>query len=81
MEYVQKGFVMDWVYRERNSHYYMQLCDSVCSVLRKRTIDVIKDMTGGEPGHVADIIPVVSLPIKAENELLKGLDNANITHS
>ena len=81
MDYVQRGFVVDWVYRERNSHYYMELCDSVCSVLRKRSIEVIKDMLGGEPAHIADNVPIVDLPVTDDDQLLKGLTDANITHS
>lgn len=81
MDYVSQGFTIDWVYRERNSHYYMELCDSVCSILRKRSIEVIKDMLGAEPAHIADIVPVKSLPSNEEDTLLKGLENANTTHS
>lgn len=57
-----KNMNVQYVWRERNSHPYMEICDSICSGLRHHVKDsmgrVFKDVLNPEP----DLPPVELLP-------------------
>lgn len=68
---------VSYVYRERNTHTYMTLCDAVCSSLRKHVIAAMESMLVDARAPEA-IVPVVALPIELDDQIMKGLQaNAN----
>ena len=77
---VTSGLNTEYRWRERNSHYYMQLCDAVCSRLRKRAKAQVTDMLGGWRSSEIDI-PVQPLPEEDDDMIQKGLTDAYMPHS
>jgi ribonuclease HI len=82
MEVVTAGIEFKITYQERNSHTYMQLCDSVCSLLRKRVISQA-DALLGDGRNPELIVPDVELPRIEEDIAMNGALKAyeNSTHS
>jgi ribonuclease HI len=77
---IRQGLVLDYRWRERNSHFYMQLCDAVCSRLRKRVQAQMVDMLG-DWRSPESIIPVQPLPTEDDDMIQKGLTDAYSAHS
>jgi ribonuclease HI len=75
---VGKGLHIEYRWQGRNSNYYMQLCDAVCSCLRKRTIAQAADMLS-DWRETDKLIPVMPLPVEEDDTLQKGLINAYST--
>jgi ribonuclease HI len=66
-------------WRERNSHPYMELADSVASTLRKGQIEIatrlFDDWKNAEDGF-----PVVELPQDEKYDVMEGVQDANSAH-
>jgi len=80
---VTEGFVIRWFWRERNSHYYMGLCDAICSHLRRATISTVQELLAPDtPFHdIGACMPQQEPPTAATDTLIQGLDpNANTAH-
>lgn len=87
-EYLRKNLDVEFRYRSRNSHYYMCLCDALCSMLRRHGIEAVKQcFAGGDgkadlntinPVDLADLIPGnIELPVEPDNDdFKKGLQDA-----
>lgn len=77
MEVIQQGFCVEWIYRERNSHYYMVLCDALCSKLRKEGITAIHRIMGDSADITAleSILPPQPPPTEKNDVLLDGLSD------
>lgn len=82
MDVVQQGFQIEWLWRERNSHYYMVLCDATCSTLRKRALTAVQGIFGEafDPLQIETDIPIMPPPTERGDKLLEGL-HENSTHS
>ncbi len=49
---------LEFIHRSRNSHFYMELCDSLCSMLRRDTIAAVASRLG----TVEPEVPLVAMP-------------------
>jgi ribonuclease HI len=61
LDEVAKGLQIRYIWRERNSLEYMEICDSVCSNLRKATIHSLTSALG-DARNLERLLPAVELP-------------------
>ena len=58
----RSGLQIEYVYRERNSHPYMELCDAVCTTLRHGGKNIAAALFGLDPKEPEASLPVAPLP-------------------
>jgi ribonuclease HI len=82
LDEVTQGLNVEYRWRERNSHFYMQLCDAVCSRLRRRTMAQAVEMLG-DWKTPETIIPAQPLPVEEDDVIQQTLTelNAGGTHA
>lgn len=60
---VAKGMAIKFIWRERNSLDYMEICDGICGALRRAVINSLTSAVG-DARNLEQVLPMGELPVE-----------------
>lgn len=76
-ESVKDGMTLEFKWRERNSHFYMELCDALASTLRKGQIEISERLFPDWKNPESNLPEDIQLPQDDEIDIMKGVQDAD----
>lgn len=74
---LKAGMTLAFKWRERNSHFYMELCDALASTLRKGQIEISGRLFQDWKNPEAELPNDIQPPQDDDTDIMKGVQDAN----